>query len=422
MAGLTRRTMLASSFVVASSRFRRALAQAKAPRRNKLTFGFRSSELRMAAVTERTTFCVTAPFEAPVEAIRIGFANMASLPYRIDGVCCREATGWQPKANASWANFSFSQAGKDIVSQSAPAPQACSVPGSTFGAGGMGGIEIFWSDWISYKTQSPGRPQMLFRVLVPPQSLPLNYWVSAGNVGHWLPNSPVRLIEVRTVRGDQVSNPESMQTPAPQLFVTSLSQFSPLFVVQYRTSTPGIQIVIGGDSHLSAYNTFAFLAAIELSTEALPISVWNTAWSGKPSGVFGPILDEAVDDARPSITLIEGWSANDGMRPATDQAYLIHVREIAERTLRQAGVPIILKGMPRHLFGTEELASWQRNNQALERLIPGAYVFDPLPFVEDNAHPGDWRHDMTDDLIHPNFPAETTLRIPFEALLRQLIS
>jgi hypothetical protein len=116
-----------------------------------------------------------------------------------------------------------------------------------------------------------------------------------------------------------------------------------------------------------------------------------------------PILDEAIDNARPSITLIKGWSANDGMRPATDQAYLIRAREIAERTLHQGGVPIVLKGMPRHLFGTEELESWQRNNQELERLVPGAYVFDPLPFVEDKAHPGDWQRGMTDDFIHPNF-------------------
>jgi hypothetical protein len=103
--------------------------------------------------------------------------------------------------------LSFSEAGKDTVRQPAPAPQTCSLPGSTFGAGG---IEIFWSDWISYKTQSPGRSQMLFRILVPQQTLPLNYGVSVGNVGHWLPNSPVRLIELRTVRGDQVSNPESI--------------------------------------------------------------------------------------------------------------------------------------------------------------------------------------------------------------------
>jgi hypothetical protein len=30
---------------------------------------------------------------------------------------------------------------------------------------------------------------------------------------------------------------------------------------------------MGGDGHLSAYNTFGFLAALELSTAALPISL-----------------------------------------------------------------------------------------------------------------------------------------------------
>jgi hypothetical protein len=378
--------------------------------------------MRMASVTESTTFFVTAPFEAPVEAIRIGFGNIMESPYRIDGACCCEASGWQPKANSSWAYLSFSEAGADTVRQPARAPEGGIVPGNiSSGIGGKYIPTIFWSDWISYRTQSPVRPQMLFRVLVPPQDLPLNYWVSPGNVGRWIPNSPVRLIEARPVSGDQVSNPALMQTPSKQQFVQPLMQLSPLYVVQYRTSTPGIQIVIGGDSLLTAYNTFVFLAAIDLSTPALPISLWNTAWSGRQSKIFGPILDQAIDYARPSIAVIEGWSGNDGMRPTVDQAYLARVRETAERTMRQGGVQIILKGMPRQLYGTEELLSWKRVNQEVEGLVPGAAVFDPLPIVEDETRAGDWRGGMSDDGVHPNAQASALLRIPFAALLQQLI-
>ena len=422
MAGLTRRQVLASSLVAPLFGARSASAQDIAPLRNRLTFGFRSAEMRVATVTEEMTFFVTAPFEAPPTAIRIGFGNTTGVPYRISGACCCEGNGWQPKAGAPWSYLSFYNDGKQDVKQPAARPQACVVPGNlSDGATAQGLLDIHWSDWISYRTQSRQRPQMLFRILVPQQQLPLNYWISAGNVGRWVPGSPVRLIEVRGVAGDQITDPGTMPLPVPQQVATAPPQLSPLYVVQYLTATPGLQIVMGGDSHLTAYNTFAFLAAIELSTPALPISFWNVAWTGKPSGVFSPILDAAVREAEPSITVIEGWSANDGMRAAPDQAYLARVREIAAHTQREGGVPIILKGMPRHLFGTPELASWQRVNRELAGLVPGARVFDPLPFIEDPDRPGDWRRGMSDDQIHPNGLANATLRGPFEAALRQLM-
>ena len=109
--------------------------------------------------------------------------------------------------------------------------------------------------------------------------------------------------------GDYVTDP---LRPIGSLMTTP---DSPLFVVQYRTMVPGIQIVVGGDSHLAGWDTFVQLAATEVSRPVRPVSVWNGARGGAPSRIFGPILDEIIDDADPSIVVIQGWTANDGMRP-----------------------------------------------------------------------------------------------------------
>jgi hypothetical protein len=237
----------------------------------------------------------------------------------------------------------------------------------------------------------------------------------AGDLGVAMTGSSPKLVREAYLVGDYVTE------PLQPIGTLATTPDSPLFVVQYRTAVAGFQIVVGGDSHLSGWDTFVQLAATEVSRPTKPISVWNGARGGAPSRVFGPILDEIVDDADPSIVVIQGWTANDGMQPAADLAYLDRVQAWAARILQNRGIPIILKGLPRNLFGTPELGSWQQVNARIDTLVPGAVVFDPNPFVEDRGRPGNWKAEFTKDGVHPNLQGNLALAAPFAELLRSLV-
>lgn len=60
-------------------------------------------------------------------------------------------------------------------------------------------------------------------------------------------------------------------------------------------------------------------------------------------------------------------------------------------------------------------------NERIDTLVPGAVVFDPNPFVEDPARPGNWRPELSKDGVHPNLQGNLTLAAPFVTLLRSLV-
>jgi hypothetical protein len=402
---MRRRTFL--KFCVAGTAFgtTRAFPDVrKAATRQTLSFGLRSSEMSMVEIKETLTYAVSVPLEAAPVALRIGLANTTTAPYEVDGICCSQGD-LDATAMSDWVHLAPADATSDH------SPRHFNVPGNRV----PDVLSIVWSQWAQFHfADGPGRPQVRFRVLVRPQRLPL-VRAYAGDLGVAMTGSSPKVVREAYLVGDYVTDP---LRPIGSLMTTP---DSPLFVVQYRTMVPGIQIVVGGDSHLAGWDTFVQLAATEVSRPVRPISVWNGARGGAPSRIFGPILDEIIDDADPSIVVIQGWTANDGMRPAADLAYLDRVQAWASRILQKQGVPIILKGLPRNLFGTPELRSWQQVNERLETLVPGAVVFDPNVFVEDRGRPGNWKPEFSKDAVHPNLQGNLALAAPFAKLLRSLV-
>jgi len=180
-------------------------------------------------------------------------------------------------------------------------------------------------------------------------------------------------------------------------------------------------LVVGGDSHFSGWDNFAVQSALELSSPVLPITVWNAAWAAQPSRRFLPALDAAIEYGRPSISVIEGWAAADGMRADADENYLRKLDAVVTKTRQSGGVAIVVKGMPRNLYGTSELASWQRLHVELDNRWEDCVVFDPNKYVEDVDHGGNWKHDLSTDGIHPNARGNAVLRAPFENVLKSLL-
>ena len=351
LTGLARRNFLRILPASLCMYLTRPATALQAPRRRQLSFNLRSSEMRIVTVEQKTTYITTITLEAPTDALRVGLANITPTPYKIDGICCREVDAAEPGLNSPWAYVGFGAPGRDLVRPPIQMPQPCMVPGNSRNLTGATNVpSLIWSDWISYRTLRPsGRPQMQIRVLVPPQTLPLCY--PAGvDVSRALPNSGVRVIRETEVKGDLVSRPEDLVSKERSI------PYSPIAVVQYQSLSPGVQIVMGGDSHLSGWFNFVQLAAFRLSTPSLPIAVWNAAWGGQPSNTFWPALDTAIDAGSASIAVIEGWAA-------TDTAYMSRIAESAARAKKLGAIPIILKGLPRNLFGTAGLAAWQQSHQ-----------------------------------------------------------
>ena len=422
----TRRQLLRCGLVAAVLSIAKVHSQSsKAPRRRQLSFGLRSSEMRVVDVESDTTYLLTAPFETNATAVRIGLGNILPSSYHLDGICFAECEFAESWSASKWAYFSFPDAiASDEDVAPASTPQKITVPGNRISFTGATNVPtIYWSNWMKYKTSvNSNRPQMLFRALVPPQRLPLTFPDGPGDFRKFVPESAPRQIAQMEIQGDYVTTPLLPPKNARD------SAYCPIFVIQYRTGTEGIQIVAGGDSHLNSWHTFFEQAAVGLSVPSLPISVWNTAWGGQSSNTFWPILDQAIDFCSPSISVIQGWTANDGVRAvdgtraAVDQAYLVRVKESAERTMRLGGTPIILKGMPtKYLRRSGALASWLTVNQQLDNLVPGAIVFDPNPYVEASDQKGSWRFGFSDDAVHPNLAGNTELRAPFEGLLQSLM-
>ena len=98
------------------------------------------------------------------------------------------------------------------------------------------------------------------------------------------------------------------------------------------------------------------------------------------------------------------------------------MQESAQRVMRQGGVPIIVKAMPRRLSDKPNLLNvWSQANRDLDTLAPGALLFDPGAYIMDPSRPGDWASDASDDGVHPNMSGSVRLRAPFESLLRNLL-
>ncbi len=377
------------------------------PPRHVLTCNTRPDEQRVVKLAEPATFITTLPLETDAVSLRIGLMNSTDLPFPIEGVCVAESSNWPDAQAAAWSYFSFQELGEAALTN---APQRVMVPRSVrHPVTNARDVPIIkWSDWLPFRTGSGGRPQLIFRTFIATSVAILS---CPGDNKPLFPEQKPRHRAQLKISGDHVTAPAQPLGPAEP------TPYSPIAIVQYRTEVPGTQIVIGGDSHLARRGVFAQLLADQLSQPDAPVSVWNTAREARSSNTFWPALDQAIDLAQPSITIIQGWTANDGMTAEKDQAYLARVKESAERTLAAGGIPVIIKGLPRHLADKAALASWQSVNRQLETLVPDALVFDPLPYVERTDAPGYWQGQFTEDGIHQNLRGNLALREPFKRLL-----
>ncbi len=411
--GIGRRVLLAQGAALLAFHRPGALAANAEPdiRRGDLTIGFASGAMHLLQVPQPTTVEIVMELESPADAIRIGVANSTPNPFRLDGVSLTEATGeaaYAPLADSEWKPLSFGAHGghgrRVVVPGNTPTPEgATNVPA------------IIWSDWLPYRTQTAGRPLIMLRCLVPPQAIPMAFVAWPDRNDERLPGIPPRVRGAFDLPGDFLASPGPAPVPAKR------TQHAPIYALQYRSVTKGIQIVVGGDSQMAVWHEFAQLAAMQLSTPAKPVATWNVAWAAQPSKTFWPLQELAIDAAHPSFVVIQGWTAADGASPEEWAHYLDLIHRSIDHARRLGAIPIIYKGPPRALFGNPMLPRWQAFNRNLDKAFPGVAILDPNPVVEDPHAPGNWRPEDSADTIHPSPKGDLAMLPLFEQIIKPLL-
>ncbi len=387
-------------------------ATATAPLRSDLSVGLGATGMNTTQVTALTTYQIAIELECPTELIRLGVANNIATAASLGGVCCCEASAdapFTPLSGSEWRYLKFGGG-------TGGAPATVTIPGNAVVHTGATNVPAtLYSDWLPFRSTAPGRPVLLFRVLVPPQTMAMSMVGWPSNSATVLPNYTPRVRLVNTVAGDFVTDP--LQVPP----TGQPAELAPFHVLRSRGTVPGIQIVVGGDSELGSWATFAQLCGLTLSTPEQPIAVWDVAWASMPSATFWPVLQDAITQGQPSVSVIQGWTANDGFNAAAYANYLARVRRSVAYTQRIGGIPIVTTGMPRDLYGTADLAGWESYNNALPTRLPQTTVFNLDTLVEDSSEPGNWIPDLSNDGIHPNLEGDQVMAGGFQPLLTPLL-
>jgi tetratricopeptide (TPR) repeat protein len=278
------------------------------------------------------------PAEAPFTAIRIGVANPFNMTTEIQSavafpsdsysLCAAmqaargrsNTTGLGPTGGASGSTLYWDNLGSDmpllgrsgsktgIVLPANPANQSNAVVPTSF----------YWSDrapCLSLPRVDGGSwPLVFIYVTISSASM------ATGGNGNFVAFNNDRVANRgrhwysaqawHDNRGDYARNP----TGTGWKF---LEQANPVVAVEFTYATPGVQIVVLGDSLNSAtglddYSSHLWRTAMDLSTPALPINVACLAYASQGSATYCEMLRMNLDAINPGILALQVITRNDG--------------------------------------------------------------------------------------------------------------
>ena len=376
------------------------------------------------------TYGIALRLEDMPYALRVGFANDVALDFPVTAVagCISTAynDGVRPTGGAPWALLTTNLGGRDVGVDAAASGSARGLLVRGNG-GGPRVPNIAWTDWTAIQAVPPddgtGRPILFLRASFAPWIAPRCCNVVTQFSG--TPHSHGRdMIFTYSLGHDSATAPNQATPP----FGTG--QASPFYCVQYLSHRRGSTVLWGGDSHFAGNTTignidaFPLKTCLELSTPDHPICAANYAWSGSPSDVFFPILQEMVAQCRPNIVILQGWTANDGPTAAAINSYSEHIMEYT-RKLAQSGIePILVTRFPRFNLALhpDQLALtelWRQRQLGMRSA--GFLVLDAPPVLDDPSSPGAYRTGYSKDKVHPNEAGSAALASALKPVLNNLL-
>lgn len=201
---------------------------------------------------------------------------------------------------------------------------------------------------------------------------------------------------------------------------TGLSGPQALLGVQYLSSTPGVTLLLTGDSLTStpsndAYSSAMTRAAWDLSSPSLPIEVANVGMASAPSLVSGAQFDNALPLVRPGIVGFQPQSRADGvgisilrglMAEALMRANTAGTQYGAAAFWNSPGCQVTFGATPAGLAGFFDMRSILANSTANGGIadfdatniigMPGQeYNYINTLVSDDNTHPNNLGVEMT---------------------------
>lgn len=230
-----------------------------------------------------------------------------------------------------------------------------------------------------------------------------------------------RIVRAGMIAGDAASAPGIAQgTPGQAL--------APAGVI-FHTATASLAVMVGGDSIFQGYGTQthqndAFhIAACQMSTPALPVTVCKLAYAGMPTASFMANLQQMVIAAPPNLVFIKPASSNDKLSGTpqgisqTEGMLIDLVDWIAGRGIMPAVCTDIPYGQnsyndPLRLQMNANLRRW------------GWYCADCDPTVSNGASPAAIQPQFSSFTLapHPNDAGDAAMAVPIAAIMRKYLA
>lgn len=378
------------------------------------------------------TACMTLGCSDDFVAVRLGFANVSTQPWRITQAIGRPSSSFNdyvtPTGDAAWTTFTTCGGGmdsNDIVARN-DGPTEIDVKGLDQTPAR---IRWTWTDWAPLRSLSAdpatGMRVLMLRALVPSSQ---TVTFANGQLRMFTGNPALNHGHDTLIGGlkfniDMVSDPEHHQNPSTQTWIDNQLAGGTLFpMVQFLTHKRGVSGIVAGDSHAQGtstteqFSSFIYRAT-GLMNQAypniIPFSMTNCAVGGLASEEFFARFQALITAVQPSYAVLPGWTFNDKTGDVkADQtamdiffARLLNTMEMCEANGIQ---PVVLTPFPRNADAMTDvqLRPWHWLRRRLLALRDsGATVIDTTAILgqqENGAFDGTYRPSMSDDQMHPN--------------------
>lgn len=228
--------------------------------------------------------------------------------------------------------------------------------------------------------------------------------------------------------GDFVTQPESFSTQNGEVN-------SPVFGIEFKTSSPVIKILAVGSSTTmgagstptdSLYRSWVPLTQEILRQTKIPTCLFNYAYSGRTCAQYAAIGKLAIEAHQPSIVLYPPFSTNDGTptQSIVNAQYTVAI-DFAEYAMSQGCLPVFTFLNPCNSY--DATADGYRKSLIARCKASGFAVLDLTMVVGDNNTPQRFIPAFdSGDGVHCNdagYAAQAAVAAPFlQQLLAQNIS
>jgi hypothetical protein len=400
-------------------------------------------------------------------AVRVGFANVTSTPFRItkaiacasasygDYVNPTDATG-NLRDDDAWVPLTFVNRGADdsriVTITDAPTEIVVAGNAADFATGETTNPVWTFTDWVPLASLGPD-PASGMRVLMLRALIPSGQTVTFANnsLREWRGDLSINHGYDVLVGGikfgyDRVSSPTQSRHEATKLYIDNqLSSGSHFPLVQVLTRNAGIVGMTTGDSHHSGtstsavgLNSYLIQSLLPLGRRLagqVPIGLVTTANGGLTSQQFFSRLDTLLPVVRPSFVVLPGWTFNERNGPAHADASANNVfasRLLASADLARShgAIPIFLTPMPRDAASMTDaqVIPWRALRETILGMrAAGDYVLDVTPLLgstTDGMLDGtyDPRLNVSTDNVHPNDAGHAAIATPLTELVREVCS